>query len=182
LIELLTYLSFFSHYYALGAIKRVIMGLNKYTREPCGFCFVEYYSHDHAAAALKYISGTVCDGNIIRCDMDAGFIEGRQYGRGASGAQRRDENRQSYDPSRAGPAQRGYQDQAILNRIGGVKRERVSHPAPTTTDNVDNVVSNDSMVAPPPVTTTELTAEEERDNDIDEDDRHKSKRVRRSDE
>jgi len=25
----------------VGAIKRVIMGLNRFTKEPCGFCFVE---------------------------------------------------------------------------------------------------------------------------------------------
>ena len=136
--------------------------------------------------------------------MDAGFIEGRQYGRGASGAQRRDENRQSYDPSRGGPAQRGYQDQSILSRIGnvtkpwtlthslthfllgGAKRDRnsasdtpVEAPASVSND-VDNVISSDSNA--PPAATIEPTAEEERDNDIDEDDRHKSKRVRRTEE
>ena len=27
----------------VGDVKRVIMGLDKQTRTPCGFCFVEYY-------------------------------------------------------------------------------------------------------------------------------------------
>jgi len=138
--------------------------------------------------------------------MDAGFIEGRQYGRGASGAQRRDENRQSYDPSRGGPAQRGYQDQSILSRIGrhshsntsslancsfisqigGAKRERsnISEPSTqavaSTTTSVDHADAS-NLTVPPPVA-NEPTAEEEKDNDIDEDDRHKSKRVRRTDE
>lgn len=28
--------------------------------------------------------GTVCDDRVIRCDMDGGFREGRQFGRGES--------------------------------------------------------------------------------------------------
>jgi nuclear cap-binding protein subunit 2 len=27
-----------------GEVKRIIMGLNKQTKTPCGFCFVEYYN------------------------------------------------------------------------------------------------------------------------------------------
>jgi nuclear cap-binding protein subunit 2 len=61
----------------VGPVKRIIMGLNSKTHTPCGFCFVEYYSRDHAAACLKFISGTMCDERIIRCDMDGGFIQGR---------------------------------------------------------------------------------------------------------
>ena len=38
-------------------------------------------------AALRYINGTRLDDRIIRTDWDAGFIEGRQYGRGKSGGQ-----------------------------------------------------------------------------------------------
>lgn len=34
-----------------------------------------------------YISGTRLDDRIIRGDWDAGFVEGRQYGRGKSGGQ-----------------------------------------------------------------------------------------------
>lgn len=36
---------------------------------------------------MRYINGTKIDDRIIRTDWDAGFIEGRQYGRGRSGGQ-----------------------------------------------------------------------------------------------
>ena len=37
-----------------GDIKRIIMGLDKFKRTPCGFCFVEYYTREDAANALRY--------------------------------------------------------------------------------------------------------------------------------
>jgi hypothetical protein len=36
---------------------------------------------------MRYINGTRLDDRIIRTDWDAGFIEGRQYGRGKTGGQ-----------------------------------------------------------------------------------------------
>lgn len=36
---------------------------------------------------MRYINGTRLDDRIIRTDWDAGFKEGRQYGRGRSGGQ-----------------------------------------------------------------------------------------------
>ena len=36
---------------------------------------------------MWYINGTRLDDRIIRTDWDAGFVEGRQYGRGRSGGQ-----------------------------------------------------------------------------------------------
>ena len=36
---------------------------------------------------MSYVNGTRLDDRIIRTDWDAGFIEGRQYGRGKSGGQ-----------------------------------------------------------------------------------------------
>ncbi|KAI6150178.1 hypothetical protein EDD17DRAFT_1491868 [Pisolithus thermaeus] len=85
-----------------GGIKRIIMGLDRNTRTPCGFCFVEYYTHAEALACMKYISGTKLDERIIRCDLDLGYAEGRQFGRGKSGGQVRDEHRTDYDPGRGG--------------------------------------------------------------------------------
>lgn len=35
----------------------------------------------------RYINGTRLDDRIVRTDWDAGFIEGRQYGRGKTGGQ-----------------------------------------------------------------------------------------------
>jgi hypothetical protein len=36
---------------------------------------------------MKYVSGTKLDERIIRCDLDLGYKEGRQFGRGKSGGQ-----------------------------------------------------------------------------------------------
>ena len=70
-----------------GDIRRIIMGLDKYKKTPCGFCFVEYYQRIDAENCMRYINGTRLDDRIIRTDWDAGFIEGRQYGRGKTGGQ-----------------------------------------------------------------------------------------------
>lgn len=96
------------------------MGLDRFQKTPCGFCFVEYYTHQDALDCMKYIGGTKLDERIIRTDLDEGFAEGRQYGyvvsgipigetaltfgtrRGKSGGQVRDEYRDEYDPGRGG--------------------------------------------------------------------------------
>ena len=85
-----------------GEVKRVVMGLDKFKRTPCGFCFVEYYARADAEAGIRFINGTRLDDRIIRTDWDAGFIEGRQYGRGKSGGQVRDEYRTDFDSGRGG--------------------------------------------------------------------------------
>ncbi len=46
-----------------------------------------YYTREDAEAAVRYINGTRLDDRIIRTDWDAGFKEGRQYGRGKTGGQ-----------------------------------------------------------------------------------------------
>ena len=48
---------------------------------------IRYYTREDAEAAVRYINGTRLDDRIIRTDWDAGFKEGRQYGRGKSGGQ-----------------------------------------------------------------------------------------------
>ncbi len=70
-----------------GDLKRIIMGLDRVKKTPCGFCFVEYYAREDAENCKRYISGTRLDDRIIRADWDAGFEEGRQFGRGRSGGQ-----------------------------------------------------------------------------------------------
>ena len=85
-----------------GEIKRLVMGLDRFQKTPCGFCFVEYYTHQDALDCMKYIGGTKLDERVIRTDLDPGFQEGRQYGRGKSGGQVRDEYRDEYDPGRGG--------------------------------------------------------------------------------
>ncbi|KAF7536105.1 hypothetical protein G7054_g4832 [Neopestalotiopsis clavispora] len=95
-----------------GEIKRLIMGLDRFQKTPCGFCFVEYYTHQDALDCLKYIGGTKLDERIIRTDLDPGFEEGRQYGRGKSGGQVRDEYRDDFDEGRGGLG-RAIQDERM---------------------------------------------------------------------
>jgi len=85
-----------------GDVKRIIMGLHRNSKTPCGFCFVEYYFRDGAENAMRYVNGTRLDDRIVRSDWDAGFEEGRQFGRGRSGGQVRDEYRMDYDEGRGG--------------------------------------------------------------------------------
>lgn len=73
-----------------GHIDRIIVGLDKLNKTPCGFAFVIYYARADAEAAVRYLSGTVLDDRAIRVDHDWGFMEGRQWGRGRSGGQVRD--------------------------------------------------------------------------------------------
>ncbi|KAG0246297.1 hypothetical protein B0O80DRAFT_454271 [Mortierella sp. GBAus27b] len=85
-----------------GEIKRIIMGLDRNQKTPCGFCFVEYYHHSDALDCMKYINSSKLDERIVRSDLDHGFREGRQFGRGRSGGQVRDEYRLEFDPGRGG--------------------------------------------------------------------------------
>ena len=47
-------------------MKRVIMGLDRYTKTPCGFCFVEFHHRESTEDALRLISGCKLDERIIR--------------------------------------------------------------------------------------------------------------------
>ncbi|RXM99662.1 Nuclear cap-binding protein subunit 2 [Acipenser ruthenus] len=78
-----------------GDVKRIVMGLDKVKK-------TAYYTRADSEHAMRFINGTRLDDRIIRTDWDAGFKEGRQYGRGKSGGQVRDEYRQDYDPARGG--------------------------------------------------------------------------------
>ena len=91
----------------VGEIKRIIMGLDRVKKTPCGFCFVEYYSKEDALDCMKFLNGTKLDDRIIRTDIDPGYKPDRQYGRGRSGGQVRDEYRQDYDEGRGGWGKKG---------------------------------------------------------------------------
>ncbi|KAI0382892.1 RNA-binding domain-containing protein [Hypomontagnella monticulosa] len=107
-----------------GEIKRLVMGLDRFSKTPCGFCFVEYYTHQDALDCMKYIGGTKLDERVIRTDLDPGFKEGRQYGRGKSGGQVRDEYRDDYDEGRGGL---GRAVQTERERDNQRNRERDHH-------------------------------------------------------
>ncbi|PKU87095.1 nuclear cap-binding protein subunit 2 [Dendrobium catenatum] len=117
-----------------GEIKKIIMGLDKNSKTPCGFCFVLYYSREDAEDAVKYISGTILDDRSIRVDFDWGFEEGRQWGRGRSGGQVRDEYRTDYDPGRGGYGklvQRELEAQRQLVEYGGGSLDSFQPNIPT---------------------------------------------------
>ena len=67
------------------------MGLNKHNKTPCGFCFAEYGTREEANIAKECLGGAWIDGRQVRIDWDPGFKQGRQFGRGKTGGQVRDE-------------------------------------------------------------------------------------------
>ena len=104
----------------VGAVKRIVMGLDRNTKTPCGFCFVEYCRRPDCEDAVRYVNGCKLDDRIVRVDWDGGFVEGRQYGRGRSGGQVRDEYRADYDAGRGGwGALAGQPEQPIAQFTGG---------------------------------------------------------------
>ncbi|CEG37923.1 rna-binding region rnp-1 domain-containing protein [Plasmopara halstedii] len=117
----------------VGYVKRVIMGLDRFKKTPCGFCFVEYSKNVEAKACAQFLSETKLDNRVVRCEMDGGFREGRQYGRGLSGGQVRDDRR-SKDDYDAGRGGYGRGDDATLDdhhfrRSSHAKRPRYDSSA-----------------------------------------------------
>jgi len=108
-----------------GVVRRVVMGLDRERRTPCGFAFVEYETRAEAERCARYLNGTRLDDREIRVDFDWGFREGREFGRGKSGGQVRDEYRTYYDSGRGGYGKL-LRDELEGMRARGVgeKRER----------------------------------------------------------
>lgn len=71
----------------IAPVKKMIMGLDRTFKTPCGFCFIEYYNRNDASKCKKLLNGMRLDERFIRIDYDVGFKEGRQYGRGRRGGQ-----------------------------------------------------------------------------------------------
>ena len=96
-----------SHFSQIGPVRRVVMGMDRFQKTPCGFGFVEYVHREDALLAIANLTSTMLDGRVIRVELDAGFQPGRQYGRGASGGQVRDDKRRGrIDPARNNPNKR----------------------------------------------------------------------------
>ena len=87
-----------------GTIDRVVMGINRETKQPCGFAYVIFMERRGAVDAVNLLHNTVLDERVVKVEMDKGFHEGKQYGRGALGGQVRDELRDDYDEGRSGMA------------------------------------------------------------------------------
>jgi len=77
-----------------GTVRRVIMGLHRVDRRPCGFCFVEFVKRKAAERAELLLNGLVLEDHELKVEMDPGFKEGRQYGRAKSGGQMNEERMQ----------------------------------------------------------------------------------------
>ncbi|CAE7873582.1 Cbp20 [Symbiodinium sp. KB8] len=102
-----------------GPVKQVIMGLNRESRKPCGFAFVIYHRRDSVVAAMNYLNGSKLDNRYIRLQIDKGFREGRQFGRGVTGGQVRDELRVDFDGGRGGLGVLAAQRTALSRRSAG---------------------------------------------------------------
>lgn len=77
---------------------------------------------------MRFVSGTKLDERVIRCDLDPGYRDGRQYGRGRSGGQVRDEYRQEYDAGRGGWGHNRLREEEERKRIEEQqKRENERH-------------------------------------------------------
>ena len=115
-----------------GEVKRIVMGLDRHAKTPCGFCFVEYCWRRDTEDAMRFLNGLKLDERIVRCDWDGGFVEGRQYGRGRSGGQVRDEYRADYDAERGGwgKAQDAPPPDAFRRPQGGKGNRRRSYDGP----------------------------------------------------
>eukprot|EP00392_Amoebophrya_sp_AT5.2_P005149 g5158.t1 len=98
-----------------GAIVSLTMGLHKFKKQPCGFCFIQYRTHEHAVRAAHVLHGAKLDGRPLSVDLDAGVREGRQYGRAETGGQWKDDFRKGYD------AQRGGDGKSLLKKVVGAE-------------------------------------------------------------
>ena len=47
-------------------VKRVVMGLDRVQKTPCGFCFVEFYTQEETEAAIRYLNNLRLDDRQIR--------------------------------------------------------------------------------------------------------------------
>ena len=80
------------HYFLeAGPIKRLIMSKHKKEKKSWGFCFIEYEDHQSARNAVRYLHRTKLDRRVLKVDLDVGFSDGREFGRGDLGGQKRDD-------------------------------------------------------------------------------------------
>ena len=75
-----------------GTVRRIIQGIHRNHRTPCGFAFVEYHRREDADAAQLFCRNMQYCERMLRVEKDAGFVEGRQYGRGMFGGAMRNDN------------------------------------------------------------------------------------------
>ncbi|CDW84860.1 rna-binding region rnp-1 domain-containing protein [Stylonychia lemnae] len=145
-------LSFYTQEYQLlqyfslcsKSLPRMIMGLNKQTKTPCGFCFVEFGTREEAATARDLLNLKLVDGRAIRVDWDIGFQWGRQFGRGRNGGQVRDEvNTEQIDKDRPKPNfRRRNNHNNEHNRNNNDSNDNKDGQATTADENSSNINEN----------------------------------------
>ncbi|KAI0978731.1 hypothetical protein GJ496_008866 [Pomphorhynchus laevis] len=81
---------------SVGPIKCLTMGQDKLTKSPCEFCFVEYYTRDHAENAMRCISGTKLDDRVIITQWAIQYKNGKELCRGRSTTQIHERYRKFY--------------------------------------------------------------------------------------
>ncbi|EIJ87273.1 nuclear cap-binding protein subunit 2 [Nematocida parisii] len=74
-----------------GKIKRVIIGLDAKKFTPCGFAFVQFENVETPSIARKFFAKYMLGNHPIYIDIDSGFAENRQFGRGMQGGQAKDD-------------------------------------------------------------------------------------------
>lgn len=133
----------------LGPVAAINMGLDRFHKTPCGFAFVEYVKREDALNAVAYLSGCKCDERVIRVELDAGFKPGREFGRGSSGGQVRDDRcgtgrvGGAKGKSNAGISSNRWQaPQKESNPNGGPAK---GHYGPTGSDPIGGKRSRDSF-------------------------------------
>ena len=68
---------------------------------------------------MNLLNKTILDDRTIRVDWDAGIFDGRQFGRGETGGQWRDDFRQDFDEARGG------QGRNLLRKVAGNPDQQV---------------------------------------------------------
>lgn len=158
----------------VGRIQKIIMGLDKFKFTPCGFCFIIFANKQDSINAIKYLNKTKLDDRILEIDLDPGFTEGRQFGRGASGGQVSDELRYDYDEGRGGYGKTviennihdiNFSNSSNINDIEddsnnvrfGARRKADQYVPSSTKENFDELPENQETVA----------TENSHDNDVE---------------
>jgi nuclear cap-binding protein subunit 2 len=155
-------------------VKRVVLGIDRFQKTPCGFCFVELYNRHDAIRAVSMISGTQLDGKVVRVELDAGYQPGRQLGRGVSGGQVRDDKRlqqqQRYDTLK-----RSRTEQSSDQQQTSVQALRLDEALPSARNHVGGAVPSMDTAT---IQQGDQTVETTNDDDM-ADDQPSAKRIKR---
>ena len=78
-----------AYFGAVGVMEQMVFGVNAQDhKQKIGFVFLRYASHRQACLAVDCLDGTELLDKTVHVQLDPGFQEGRQFGRGKSGHQR----------------------------------------------------------------------------------------------